>query len=75
MSKEYFNIVNNIHNALTLIYLIWIILLFLALGVNRYFDNYWRRFYVFLIVISIVDLTTHYTLSWTEIYFHSSPNN
>ncbi|CAD8187083.1 unnamed protein product [Paramecium octaurelia] len=75
MSDEYFRAINDVHNALSGIYLVWIILLFLALGVNRFFDNYWRRFYFFLIVIAIIDFVADYSVDWIMIYYKSTPND
>ncbi|CAD8200926.1 unnamed protein product [Paramecium octaurelia] len=73
MSESYFRAVNNIHNALTIIYVVWIILLFLALGVGRFFDNYWRRFYFFLIIVGIIDFIADYSIDWIMIYYRSTP--
>ncbi|CAD8054705.1 unnamed protein product [Paramecium primaurelia] len=73
MSEEYFRSVNNIHNALTILYVIWVILLFLALGAGRFFDNYWRRFYFFLIIVSIIDFIADYWIDWIMIYYKSTP--
>ncbi|CAK56635.1 unnamed protein product (macronuclear) [Paramecium tetraurelia] len=75
MSDEYFRRINDVHNALTGIYLIWVILLFLALGVNRFFDNSWRRFYFFLIVIAVIDFVADYSVDWIMIYYKSTPND
>ncbi|CAD8147067.1 unnamed protein product [Paramecium octaurelia] len=73
MSEDYFRSVNNIHNALTILYGIWVIFLFLALGIGRFFDNYWRRFYFFLIIISIIDFIADYSIDWIMIYYKSTP--
>lgn len=73
MSDEFFYSLNVIHNTLTYIYIIWNILLFLALGINRYFDNNWRRFYFFLIAIAIIDIIADYETDWALVYFRSSP--
>lgn len=73
MSENYFSAVNNVHNALTIIYVIWVIFLFLALGVGRFFDNYWRRFYFFLILVSIIDFIADYSMDWIMIYYRSTP--
>jgi len=75
MSDNYFDIANSMHNSLTILYLIWIILLFLALGVNRYFDNYWRRFYLLLVLIGLVDLIANSITNWTHFYFKSHPGD
>ncbi|CAD8075871.1 unnamed protein product [Paramecium primaurelia] len=75
MSDNYFDIANYMHNSLTILYLIWIILLFLALGVNRYFDNYWRRFYLLLVLIGLVDLIANSITNWTHLYFKSHPGD
>ncbi|CAD8198931.1 unnamed protein product [Paramecium pentaurelia] len=75
MSDEYFRTINDVHNALSSIYFIWVILLFLALGVNRFFDNYWRRFYFFLIVIAVIDFIADYSVDWIMIYYKSTPND
>lgn len=60
MDDNFFRALNNTHNSLTYIYILWNIFLFLALGVNRFFDNYWRRFYFFLITIAIIDIIADY---------------
>lgn len=73
MSLTFFHVINNLHNILTIIYLLWVILLFFALGINRYFDNNWRRFYFFLIAIAIIDIIADYETDWALIYFRSSP--
>lgn len=73
MSDEFFNAINNFHNVLTYIYILWIVLLFLALGINRFFDNYWRRFYFFLIIIALIDIIADYESNWALTYFRSSP--
>ncbi|CAD8096268.1 unnamed protein product [Paramecium sonneborni] len=73
MSEDYFRAVNNVHNALTVLYVVWIILLFLALGVGRFFDNYWRKFYFVLILVSIVDFIADYSMDWIMIYYRSTP--
>ncbi|CAD8095957.1 unnamed protein product [Paramecium sonneborni] len=73
MSEDYFRAVNNVHNGLTVIYVVWIVLLFLALGVGRFFDNYWRRFYFFLIFVSIIDFIADYSVDWIMIYYRSTP--
>ncbi|CAD8091567.1 unnamed protein product [Paramecium primaurelia] len=75
MSEEYFRTVNNIHNALTVLYVIWVVLLFLALGVGRFFDNYWRRFYFILIIVSIIDFIADYSVDWIMIYQKSTPHD
>lgn len=75
MSDNYFDIANDMHYSLTILYLIWIILLFLALGVNRYFDNYWRRFYLLLVIIGLVDFIANHITNWTHLYFKSNPGN
>ena len=74
MTDHYFRTLNNIHNALSFVYFLWVILLFLALGVNRYFDNSWRRFYFFLIIIAIIDFIADYSIDWTMTYYKSSPH-
>ncbi|CAD8196993.1 unnamed protein product [Paramecium pentaurelia] len=75
MTDEYFRTINNIHNGLSVTYFIWVLLLFLALGVNRYFDNQWRRFYFFLVVIATIDLIADYSADWIMIYYKSNPND
>jgi hypothetical protein len=56
-----------------MIYTVWVALLFLALGSGRFFDNYWRRFYFILIIISLIDFIADYTVDWTLRYYRSSP--
>lgn len=73
MSEKYFRTVNNIHNGLTMLYVIWVILLFLALGSGRFFDNVWRKFYFILILISIIDFILDYSVDWIMIYYKSTP--
>lgn len=73
MSEEYFRTTNNIHNSLTIIYLIWVALLFLALGGGRFFDNYWRRFYIILLLLGLLDFFLDYSIDWIMIYFNSTP--
>ncbi|CAD8104211.1 unnamed protein product [Paramecium primaurelia] len=73
MDDNFFRALNNTHNSLTYIYILWNIFLFLALGVNRFFDNYWRRFYFFLITIAIIDIIADYQSDWALAYFRSSP--
>lgn len=75
MTDEYFRNINNIHNGLSVTYFIWVLLLFLALGVNRYFDNLWRRFYFFLVVLAAIDLIADYSIDWIMIYYKSNPND
>ncbi|CAD8120846.1 unnamed protein product [Paramecium sonneborni] len=75
MNEEYFRAINDVHNGLSVIYFFWVLLLFLALGVNRFFDNYWRRFYFFLIVIAIIDFIADYSIDWIMIYYKSTPND
>ncbi|CAD8122391.1 unnamed protein product [Paramecium sonneborni] len=73
MDETYFKTLNNTHNTLMYLYIIWNVFLFLALGVNRYFDNHWRRFYFFLITIAIIDIIADYQSDWALYYFNSSP--
>ncbi|CAK63943.1 unnamed protein product (macronuclear) [Paramecium tetraurelia] len=73
MDDNFFRILNSTHNSLTYIYIIWNILLFFALGVNRFFDNHWRRFYFFLILIAIIDIIADFESDWALVYFRSSP--
>lgn len=47
-------------------------LLFLSLGVNRFFDNLWRRYYTILIIISIIDLFVDIQYDWVIVYFEST---
>jgi hypothetical protein len=75
MSDDYFRILNNIHNILTYFYILWNVLLFFAFGINRYFDNYWRRFYFFLITIAIIDIIADFEFDWALIYFRSAPSD
>lgn len=75
MEDDYFRSINDVHNALSIVYLTWVIFLFLALGINRFFDNNWRRFYFFLIVIAVIDLILDYTIDWIMIYYKSTPND
>lgn len=75
MEEEYLRTVNDIHNALSAVYFLWVVLLFLALGINRFFDNNWRRFYFFLIVIAAIDFILDYTIDWIMIYYKSTPND
>ncbi|CAK68274.1 unnamed protein product (macronuclear) [Paramecium tetraurelia] len=74
MDRDYFLVINSIHHSLTILYLLWIILMVLALGVNRFFDNNWRRFYFFLILVGMIDLIAHYITDWTRVQYYSSPN-
>ena len=73
MEETYFKALNDTHNTLMYIYILWNLFLFLALGVNRYFDNNWRRFYFFLIIIAIIDIVVDYRSGWAILYFKSSP--
>ncbi|CAD8121632.1 unnamed protein product [Paramecium sonneborni] len=73
MEDDFFRALNETHNSLTYIYILWNIFLFLALGVNRFFDNHWRRFYFFLITIAIIDIIADYESDWALVYFRSSP--
>ena len=73
MDDNFFRVLNSTHNSLTYIYILWNIFLFLALGVNRFFDNHWRRFYFFLITIAIIDIIADYESDWALVYFRSSP--
>ncbi|CAD8110743.1 unnamed protein product [Paramecium primaurelia] len=75
MDEAFFQILNNTHNALMYLYIMWNLFLFLALGVNRYFDNHWRRFYFFLITIAIIDIIADYQSDWALVYFKSSPSD
>ena len=75
MSEEYFRALNDVHNGLSVIYFVWVTLLFLALGINRFFDNYWRRFYFFLIIIAMIDLIGDYSIDWIMIYYKSTPHD
>ncbi|CAD8054707.1 unnamed protein product [Paramecium primaurelia] len=63
---------NQIQRFLILFYGIWIILLFMQLGVNRYFDNYWRRYYIFLILISLCDIIADFQYDWVIHYYESN---
>ncbi|CAD8111921.1 unnamed protein product [Paramecium sonneborni] len=73
MDETFFKSLNNIHNTLMYLYIVWNLFNFLALGVNRYFDNNWRRFYFFLIIIAIIDIIADYQSEWALLYFKSSP--
>ena len=41
----------------------------MSLGVNRFFDNLWRKYYIFLIIISIIDLIADIKYDWVILYF------
>lgn len=73
MEENYFHNINNLHHALTCVFFLWVILNFLALGVNRYFDNYWRRYYFFLTFIAVIDFLLDLSIGWVKIYFDSNP--
>lgn len=44
----------------------------MSLGVNRFFDNLWRKYYIFLIIISIIDLIADIKYDWVILYFQST---
>lgn len=73
MDDDYFLLLNWIHHTLSLIMVIWVIFTFLALGAERYIDNYWRRFYLVLILFSLIDLLLDLAVNWTDIYRKSTP--
>lgn len=56
MEDDYFERVSLIHHAMTLIFDLWVVLNFLGLGGNRYFDNYWRRYHFLVASLATLDL-------------------
>ncbi|CAD8114498.1 unnamed protein product [Paramecium sonneborni] len=72
MDQEKIRNLNLIQRFLILFYGIWIILLFMQLGINRYFDNYWRRYYIFLILISLFDIIADFQYDWVILYYNSN---
>ncbi|CAD8191236.1 unnamed protein product [Paramecium pentaurelia] len=72
MDVEYMRKINIIQRFIIFFYLQWIALLFISLGINRYFDNNWRRYYIVLIVISLCDLIADLQNDWVIHYFQSN---
>ncbi|CAD8181015.1 unnamed protein product [Paramecium pentaurelia] len=72
MDVEYIRQINIIQRFIILFYALWIALLFMSLGINRYFDNNWRRYYTFLIIISLCDLIADLQNDWVIYYFQSN---
>jgi len=73
MSTKHLIIINYIHHGFSIVITIWGLIQYLALGLFRFFDNYWRQFLFILIVIAIADLVADFEFAWVEIYFYSSP--
>ncbi|CAD8123231.1 unnamed protein product [Paramecium sonneborni] len=73
MSTDYLIIINYIHHGFSLVIIIWGLIQYLALGLLRFFDNYWRQFLFILIFFAIVDLVADFEYSWVQIYFKSNP--
>ncbi|CAD8095967.1 unnamed protein product [Paramecium sonneborni] len=72
MDVEYITNINIIQRFIIFFYALWIGLLFMSLGINRYFDNNWRRYYTVLIVISLCDLIADLQNGWVIEYFQSN---
>ncbi|CAD8209125.1 unnamed protein product [Paramecium pentaurelia] len=73
MNIEYLEIINYIHHAFSIFFTIWSMLQYLALGLFRFFDNYWRQFLFILNLFAITDLVIDLKYNWVEIYYYSSP--
>ena len=73
MNLEYLEIINYVHHAFSILIIIWGMFQYLALGLFRYFDNYWRQFLFIINLFTAIDLVIDLKYNWVEIYYYSSP--
>ncbi|CAK82706.1 unnamed protein product (macronuclear) [Paramecium tetraurelia] len=73
MTTKHLIIINYIHHGFSITITIWGLIQYLALGLFRFFDNYWRQFLFILILFAITDLVIDFEFSWVEFAFNSSP--
>ena len=55
-SDKYLDILNILHHSCTVVFVFWVILQFASHGFYRYFDNFWRIYYVIVIIEGLIDL-------------------
>ncbi|CAD8125822.1 unnamed protein product [Paramecium sonneborni] len=73
MNLQYLDIINYIHHIFSILIIIWGMLQYLALGLFRFFDNYWRQFLFVLNLFAVIDLAMDLKYNWVEIYYYSNP--
>lgn len=69
---EYNRIINKFYHLCTLIFSIWLIIQFIALGFNRFKDNLWRIYCSGVIILGLLDLILDYTTNWYEHFCEST---
>lgn len=67
-SDSFLDLLNLIYHICTIVFTIWVLLSFAAYGFKMYFQNFWRTYYLVVVVEGLVDLALDFSLNWYDYY-------